>query len=136
MIVAFVSALGPLAGGMLADSFARKSFAWTIQLNSHFAIHLLNIHDFGFLFIIGGLFAIAALKTIRWVNEEGEVDKAEAVGELRVAFKRKLKDSLRKEAVLSFLYSPISYPLAVKKRIERRVVVMRKWNKRALDKSA
>jgi MFS family permease len=135
MIVAFVSALGPLTGGLLADYFAKKSFVWSFRLGSHVG-RLLYLHDFGFLFLIGGLFAIAALRTIRLVKEEGEVDKNVAVGELRVVFRKKLKSSLKKEAVLSFLYSPVSYPLAIKKRVERRVITMRKWNKRALKKSA
>lgn len=136
MIVAFVSALGPLTGGLLADSFASKSLVWNLHLSGRHTIHLLNIHDFGFLFVIGGLFAIAALKTIRLVKEEGEIDKTAAVGELRVAFRHKLKESLTKEAVVSFLCSPVTYPIAWKRKIERRVIVMRKWNRRTITKSA
>lgn len=133
MIVAFVSALGPLAGGLLADSFAKMNFAWSFHVSGH-NINLLHVHDFGFLFIMGGLLAVVALRTIRSVREEGEVNKTMAVGELRVVFKKKLKSSLRKEAILSFLYSPIAYPIALKKRIERKVIVMR--HKRSYNKTA
>lgn len=133
MIVAFVSALGPLAGGLLADSFATMNFSWSIHVSGH-NINLLHIHDFGFLFIIGGLLAVVALRTIRSVKEEGEVDKTKAVGELRVVIKRRLKSSLKKEAILSFLYSPIAYPIALKKRIERKVIVMR--HKRSYNETA
>jgi MFS family permease len=133
MIVAFVSALGPLVGGLLADSFAKKDFAWTIHVKTY-NVHLLHLHDFGFLFVIGGLLAIAALRTIRRVEEEGEVAKDLAVGELRVVFNKRMKSSLTKEMILSFLYSPISYPIALRKRIKRRVIVMR--HKRSLHKTA
>jgi MFS family permease len=135
MIVAFVSAIGPLAGGVLADHFSKKTLNWSIHFKSH-TVDLIHIHDYGFLFVIGGLLSVAALRTIRLVKEQGEVDKNTAVGELRVVFRKKLKSSLKKEAVLSFLYSPISYPLSIKKRVERRVITVRKWNKRALNKSA
>jgi MFS family permease len=135
MIVAFISALGPLTGGLFADLFAKKSLVWNVRVSNH-SIHLLNIHDFGFLFVIGGLFAIAALKTIRLVKEEGEIDKTAAVGALKVAFRHKLKESLTKEAVVSFVCSPVTYPIAWKRKIERRVVVMRKWNRRTITKSA
>jgi MFS family permease len=133
MIVAFVSALGPLAGGLLADCFAKKNFEWTIHV-ANYPIHLLRLHDFGFLFLIGGLLAIVALRTIRPIAEEGEINKNLAVGELRVVLRKKLKSSLTKEAILSFLSSPITYPIALKKRIERRVIVMK--HKRTLNKTA
>ncbi|MBO9683314.1 MAG: hypothetical protein J7502_11705, partial [Flavisolibacter sp.] len=135
MIVAFVSALGPLTGGLLADYFAKKSFVWNFHLGDHVG-RLLYLHDFGFLFVIGGLFAIAALRTIRLVKEDGEIEKNIAFGKLRVAFRQKLRDSLTKEALLAFLYLPISYPLSVKKRVDRRVIIMKKWNKRSLRNSA
>jgi MFS family permease len=139
MIVAFVSALGPLAGGLLADYFSKRSLVWNVQwngVNGNHVIYLFQLHDFGFLFVIGGLLAIAALKTIQPVKEEGEIDKSTAVGELRIVFRKKLKSSLTKESVLSFLSSPITYPIALKKRIERRVVTMRKWNNRSLGNTA
>jgi MFS family permease len=135
MIVAFVSALGPLAGGVLADYFAKKSLSWSVQWGNH-SINLFHFHDHGFLFVFGGLFAVVALRTIRSIKEEGEINKNLAVGEMRVVFKRKLKHGFTKEALLSFLFSPINYPIALKKRIERRVIVMRKWNKGALNKTA
>ena len=133
MIVAFISALGPLAGGLLADYFAKKDFAWSVHLGKY-NFHLLHLHDFGFLFLIGGLLAIAALRTIRSVKEEGEVDKDLAVGELRVVFKKRVKNSFTKEMLRSFLYSPIAYPKSLKKRIKRRVITMK--HKRSLNNIA
>jgi MFS family permease len=135
MIVAFVSALGPLTGGLLAEYFIQEGYVWTLKLGQHLG-PFLYLHDFGFLFVIGGLFAFVALRTIRYVTEEGEVDKNVAVGELRVVFRKKLKAGFTKEAVLSFLCSPFSYPMLWKRKIERRQIVMRKWSQRSLNKTA
>jgi MFS family permease len=137
MIVAFVSALGPLAGGLLADYFSKRSLVWNIQWNGikvNHVIRLIHLHDFSFLFVIGGLLALVALRTIRSVKEDGEIEKQLAVGKMRVAFRTKLKGTINRETLLSFLSSPITYPISLKKRIEQKVIVMR--NKRAVSKTA
>ncbi|HEU0065191.1 MAG TPA: hypothetical protein VFQ58_09175, partial [Flavisolibacter sp.] len=122
-------------GGLLADYFSKKDFAGAIHLASH-QIHLFHLHDFGFLFVIGVLLAIAALRTIRSVQEDGEINKSQAVGQLKVVFKKKLRSNLTKEAIVSFLNSLIVNSIQIKKRIKRRVIVMRKWNRRTFKKSA
>lgn len=135
MIVAFVSALGPLLGGFLADFFSTRSFVWNVQWNGAHGtsvIHLLELQNWNFLFIIGGLLAIAALKTLGKVKEEGEVEKDVAVAQMRVVFRNKVKTRMNKESILSMLLFPVTYPIRLKKkvisRIERRVVSIRKWN--------
>jgi len=135
MIVAFVSALGPLLGGFLADFFSTRSFVWNVQWNGVHGtsvIHLLELQNWNFLFIIGGLLAIAALRTLGKVKEEGEVEKDVAVAQMRVVFRNKVKTRMNKESILSMLLFPVTYPIRLKKkvisRIERRVVSIRKWN--------
>jgi MFS family permease len=135
MLVAFVSALGPLLGGLLADFFANRSFVWNVQWhgpNGSSALHLLELHNIGFLFVIAGILATIALRTLRFVKEEGEVSKDLAIAEMKVGFKTSFKDSMKREAILSFLYySPVQYQRTfhrkLKNRIEHRVVTMRKW---------
>jgi hypothetical protein len=66
------------------------------------------------------------------VKEEGEVSKDLAIAEMKVGFKTSFKDSMKREAILSFLYySPVQYQRTfhrkLKNRIEHRVVTMRKW---------
>ena len=135
MIVAFVSALGPLLGGLMADFFATRSFVWNIEWNGPNGMSsfpLLELRNWTFLFVIGGLLAIVALRTLRKVTEQGEIQKSLAQAEMRVAFHKKVKEQLTLKACLSILFSPVLYPLMLKKRIERRVVVMRRRNRREL----
>ncbi len=143
MLVAFISALGPLAGGFLADYFSNKSFTWTVQWHGpqdSSVLHLLKLHDISFLFIIGGILAFIALSTLRYVNEEGEVSKELAIAEMKVEFKAGLKDKMTKEAMLSLLYAPANYHKLFhkkfKKRIEQQVVRMRKWRNNMEKKAA
>jgi len=128
MIVAFISALGPLLGGWLADFFSTRSVS---------VLNLLELHNWTFLFVMGGLLAIAALRTLRHIKEEGEVEKEQAVAEMSIEFRTGLKERMTKESILSLLYFPISYPIYLKKkmvnRIERRVVKMRRWNNSAVQ---
>ncbi|MGN6163413.1 MAG: MFS transporter [Flavisolibacter sp.] len=140
MIVAFVSALGPLLGGFLADFFSTRSFVWNMQWNgSHgtSVIRLLALQNWNFLFIIGGLLAIAALKTLSRVKEEGEVEKNIAVAQMRIVFTTKIKTGMTKENILSMLAFPVTYPVRLKKkvlnRIERRAVHIRKWNEGMME---
>jgi MFS family permease len=143
MIVAFVSALGPLLGGWLADFFSTRSFIWNMQWNGPkgtSVLHLLELQNWNFLFIIGGLLAIIALKTLRKVKEGGEVEKHQAVAVMRVVFRKRLKESVKKESILSVLLFPVTYPISLKNkvvnRIERRVVGLRKWNEAVAERKS
>jgi MFS family permease len=141
MIVAFISALGPLMGGWLADFFATRSFVWNIQWHGPKGVsvfHLLELHNWSFLFVIGGVLAIAALRTLKKVKEEGEIEKVVAVAEIRVDFKNRLKEKITMQSIVSLLLLPVTYPVALKKRvvhrIEKRVVTLRKWNEAIAEK--
>lgn len=143
VIVAFVSTLGPLAGGWLADFFATRSFAWKIQwhgVHGLSVLHLMELHGWTFLFVIGGLLAIAALKTLNNVKEEGEVQKDLAVAEMRVVFRSKLKEKINKRGVLSILLFPVLYPVVLKNKVvnrfERKVVNMRNWEDAVAERRA
>lgn len=133
IIVALISAVGPMAGGWLADFFSKRSLQWSIQWQGPKGVTLLpiiDLHNWNFLFVIGGLLAIASLYLLRKVKEEGEVEKGIVIGKMRVAFQQKLVETTRKEALLAFLSLPVTYPIAlknkVKDRIEYRVVRMRR----------
>ena len=133
IIVAFVSAVGPMAGGWMADFFSKRSLQWSINWQGpkgNTVLPLIELHNWNFLFVIGGLLAIASLYLLRKVTEEGEVEKGIVIGKMRVAFQQKLVERTRKEAILSFLTLPVTYPIEltnkVKNRIEYRVVRMRR----------
>jgi len=133
IIVAFVSAVGPMAGGWLADFFSTRSLRWSINWQGpegNTVLPIINLHNWNFLFVIGGLLAIASLYLLRKVKEEGEVEKRIVMGKMRVAFQQKLVERTRKEAVLAFLALPVTYPITltnkVKNHIGNRVVRMRR----------
>jgi MFS family permease len=132
MVVAFVSAIGPLIGGWVADFFSTRSIAWNVQMTGpkgDYSFELLQLHNWNFLFLIGGLLAIAALHTLRKVKEQGEVETGIAKAEMKVAFRKKVKEQMTLKACLSVLFYPILYPLILKKRLERRVIVLRRRNR-------
>jgi hypothetical protein len=93
---------------------------------------LINLHNWNYLFVIGGVLAAASLRLLKYVEEEGEVEKQIVVGEMKVAFRNKLKERMRREAVLGLLYFPLVYPITLTKkvhqRIEKRVTVIRRLN--------
>jgi hypothetical protein len=80
---------------------------------------LLELHNLGFLFIIGGLLAIIALRTLHYVKEEGEMPKEPAIAEMRAGFKTGLRGRMKKETILSFPYVPVHFRLVPRKAIER-----------------
>jgi MFS family permease len=142
MVVAFFASMGPMIGGFLADYFSTRSFSWNVEMNGpngKYVLHLLELHNLGFLFIIGGLLAIVALKTLRFIKEEGEVPKEMAIAEMRTGFRTEFKHKMKKEALLSLLYSPVRYNKSIKKKIKRRisnrVINMKKWRASYFEKS-
>ncbi len=109
MVVNACASLGPVIGGLLADYFAGRTFSWNIQWNGPrgvSVIHLLELHSLGFLFIIGGVLAFIALKTLRFVKEEGEVPKALAMPEMRSDFKSELKKQVKKRILTCLIVFP------------------------------
>lgn len=132
VVVALISFTGPMIGGFLADFFSKRSLSWSVQWDGPHGVNFLPIlylHGWNFLFIIGGLLAFLSMRLLKGVKEEGEVKKDVAVAEMRVVFRMNMKKKMTKKAILSFLSSPVTYPMQLKKKIEPKVVVMRKTNK-------
>ena len=134
MVVACFASLGPIVGGFLADYFANRSFVWNFQWQGPHGVSiipLLQLHNLSFLFIIGGVLAFIALKSVSYISEEGEISKDQAVSEIRSGFKDEFKNRLKRESILSLLHSPVHFHNLVQKKIkshiENRLVNMRKW---------
>lgn len=135
IMVAFISALAPMLGGLLADFFATRSLVWSFEWNGPkgiSTIELINLQNWNFLFIIGAFLAIASLRLLKRVKEDGEVEKEVVVGEMRLAFRSKLKEKTSKEAIMHLLYSPVMYPISLTKKVQhrigQRVAVIRRLN--------
>ena len=131
MIVACFASLGPLAGGFLADYFSNRQFAWSMQWNGPHGtsvLPLLELHSLSFLFIVGGILAYIALKSLSYINEEGEVPKELAVAEIKTGFKNEIRNRMKRET---------GYELRLHNKIsgfENKLITMRKWRKTSLQK--
>lgn len=124
MMVAFVSAAGPILGGFLADFFSNRSFVWSVQWDGPrgtSVLPILELHNLAFLFIIGGVLAMIALKTLRFVKEQGEVSKDLAIAGMKTGFKISLRKKMKREAIVSFLYSPLVYQKHIHKKLKSRL---------------
>jgi MFS family permease len=95
IITAFFSSTAPLLGGYLADYFTRRSLsinvAWTSP-HTNKVFHLLSLHEWNFLFLIGAGLAFIALELLVAVKETGEVDKEEVVRIMRTSIRSNLKE--------------------------------------------
>ena len=95
IITAFFSSMAPLLGGYLADFFGNRHIDINAQyegprLVKHF--HLLSLHQWNFLFVIGAFLAFIAIQFLGKVKEEGEVEKDVVVRILRSSIKNSMKD--------------------------------------------
>ena len=130
MIVAFVSALAPLLGGGLADLFSTNTVV------SGF----IKSHSWNFLFVFAGLLAIVALRTLRRVEEQGEIAKGFAMNEMKVVFGKKMEEGMTRESILALLLSPVTYPTKLGRRmikhIDNKVTIVRKFGRKHYRKTA
>jgi MFS family permease len=120
IITAFFSSIAPLIGGWLADFFANRQLNWNIQWagpGGMKEIHLLALHQFNFLFLIGALLAMCAIRLLNRVKETGEVEKDLVVKLLRSNIKNSITDNF----VISYL---IHWPVTVSTRIKKKVFSM------------
>jgi len=96
IITAFFSSVAPLVGGYLADFFERRH----ISINAQYVgpritkvFHLVSLHEWNFLFLIGALLAIVSLQFLVRVKESGEVEKDVVVRIMRSSLRNNLKDN-------------------------------------------
>lgn len=78
IITAFFSFLAPLFGGYMADYFNSRSLSVDAQWKGpHWqkVIHLLDLHEWNFLFLIAAFLAFIAVELLLTVKETGEVEK-------------------------------------------------------------
>jgi MFS family permease len=92
---AIFSSLGPLLGGYLADYFTKRSLIVNAEwVGPRFTkiLHLVSLHEWNFLFLIGGFLAVVALQFLFTVKETGEVEKDEVRRIMRSSLRNNLKD--------------------------------------------
>lgn len=96
MITAFFSSMAPLVGGYLADYFMHRH----LIINAEWGgprltkvFHLLSLHEWNFLFLIGAGVAFIAVELLSSVKEVGEVEKDVVVKILRSNIMSNLKEA-------------------------------------------
>jgi len=95
IITAFSSSIAPLLGGYLADFFGQRHIDISAKYDGPAvdkSFHLLSLHQWNFLFIIGALLALIAVQLLSRVREKGEVEKDKVVRILRSSIKNSIKD--------------------------------------------
>lgn len=108
MTVAFVSALGPLAGGWMADRMASVSVK----------LPFVTLHNWNFLFLAGGVLAIVAVRLLKRVEEKGEVNRVRAMSEMRVVFRERVEQRMKKQPLLAMLFTPVTYSLLLRRKMK------------------
>ena len=120
MTVAFISAAAPIVGGFLADYFADRNLVTNIEWigpKSHVIVHVMDLNNWNFLFVIGGLLAIVALQTLKLVKEEGEVERSKAIREMRTIVRGEVRQLATKETLIDFVSLPVTVPIKITKKI-------------------
>ncbi|HWB91794.1 MAG TPA: MFS transporter, partial [Puia sp.] len=96
IIGALFSSIAPLIGGVLADYFTsrnlRISMLWTSP-HVEKVFHLLILHSWNFLFLIGAVLALLSLQLLTAVTEKGEVGKDKVRRLVRHTIKSNLKET-------------------------------------------
>jgi MFS family permease len=95
IITSFFASIAPMVGGQLADFFQNRSLVidatWTSKGVDQ-VLHILSLHQWNFLFAIGGVLALLALELLVQVKEVGEVDKDMVVRVMRQTLRTHIKD--------------------------------------------
>lgn len=95
IVTSAFSSLAPLVGGLLADYFTSRKIVINIEYSGpklSKILHLVSLHEWNFLFLIGALLAFLSLELLVAVEEKGEVEKDEVMRVMRSSIRNNLKD--------------------------------------------
>ncbi|GEP97282.1 MFS transporter [Chitinophaga cymbidii] len=96
VITAIFSALAPLLGGSLADYFTGRHLKIDAEWggpNWTKSFHLVELHEWNFLFAFGAILALIAVNRLAFVKETGEVEKDAVVRIMRSTLRHNLKEN-------------------------------------------
>ena len=123
MMMSLTGAVSPLLGGFLADYFSEKQFNFNINLHGFAGFHivrLINLQGYGFLFLAGGILALAALQLLKSVKEEGELSKKTATLVLKTKLRNQIRKTTHPGYILSFVAAPVQRQIQLHRKIRNR----------------
>lgn len=95
IITSVFASVAPLVGGLLADYFTERKLLINIEYTGpklNKVLHLISLHEWNFLFLIGAALAFISLEFLGQVKETGEVEKDEVIRVMRSSIRNNLKD--------------------------------------------
>ncbi|NML22034.1 MFS transporter [Pseudoflavitalea sp. G-6-1-2] len=95
IITSVFASVAPLVGGLLADYFTQRRLLINIEYTGpklNKVLHLVSLHEWNFLFLIGAALAFISLEFLGQVKETGEVEKDEVIRVMRSSIRNNLKD--------------------------------------------
>ena len=95
MITAFIPALAPVIGGLLADFFSNHELSWNVSWNGPAGMkhwQVLRLSNWTFFFAIGSLLALISLQLLKYVQEDGEINRVVVRMHMMKQLKIKLKE--------------------------------------------
>jgi MFS family permease len=120
IFAAAFSAIAPIIGGYMADYFRGRSLIisgqWAGPIVNK-SIYFIKLHQYNFLFLIGGVLAFLSLELLVGIYEKGEVAKTAVVRILRSSIRNNLKETFLIGNIVDIHYR---FWGAVKKRRKRR----------------
>ncbi|MFD0766919.1 MFS transporter [Mucilaginibacter lutimaris] len=114
MLVAFSSTIAPVAGGLLADFFASHQLMYNLNIAGH-SLRVIDLQGWNYFFIIGGIIALASLKLLNKVSEQGETHRRKVRMHMRATLRNKMRKNLGRE-LADNLYAP---SIAIRKNMVR-----------------
>jgi MFS family permease len=95
IVTSAFSSLAPLVGGLLADYFTSRKIVINMEFSGpklNKILHLVSLHEWNFLFLIGAFLAFLSLELLVAVEEKGEVEKDEVMRVMRSSIRNNMKD--------------------------------------------
>lgn len=99
IVTSLIAAMGPLAGGVLADVFEDYQFRLAFEWNSPALernIKIVSLQGMNFLFIISAVACLMALQLLHGVKEKGEIEP----DFLKLIMRKNLKNRLRQSFIV------------------------------------
>lgn len=131
MVMAVTGAVSPILGGLMVDFFSKKHFAFQINFKGFLGFHQIKFFELqglGYLFIIGGILAIATLQVLKLVRETGEISKKEARQLLHINLKKNFFEKLQPLYAKPWVMLHQSRPVRKHRKIMPQMKHPRLWN--------